>query len=106
MVGSKWQARQVRTCIARLYAINQPSSGEEGQQVALLLRHLDHETVWDLTDTQLLICSCWCCCSLMYLPVICGLLHMQLEDVCAPVMSKLYGAGGGDSGSDDDHDEL
>jgi hypothetical protein len=37
---------------------------------------------------------------------------MQLEDVCAPIVSKLYaesGGAGGETGSDDDlgdHDEL
>jgi hypothetical protein len=35
---------------------------------------------------------------------------MQLEDVCAPVVSKLYGAGGGGSADSEDdlgdHDEL
>lgn len=37
-------------------------------------------------------------------------LHPQLEDVCAPIVSKLYAEGaGGEAGSDDDlgdHDEL
>jgi hypothetical protein len=34
---------------------------------------------------------------------------MQLEDVCAPVVSKLYGAGGSSADSEEDlgdHNEL